>query len=75
MIINKKLEKVINNDKMAVVTGTKMHGRKLKYKVQIEGGEYLVNDGIGLKPEPNTRVWVHIPNGNLENAYIAALMA
>lgn len=74
MFINKKLERVINNDRMAVVLGTKAHGRKVKYRVQMDGGEYLVNDGIGLKPEPNTRVWVHIPNGNLENAYIAARM-
>ena len=72
MFINKKLERVINNDRMAVVTGTKMHRRKIKYMVQMDGGEYLVNDGIGLAPKPNTRVWVHIPNGNLENAYIAA---
>ena len=72
MFINKKLERVINNDRMAVVTGTKMHRRKIKYMVQMDGGEYLVNYGIGLAPKPNTRVWVHIPNGNLENAYIAA---
>jgi hypothetical protein len=74
MFINKKLERVINNDRMAVVLGTKAYGRKVKYRVQMDGGEYLVNDGIGLKPESNTRVWVHIPNGNLENAYIAARM-
>jgi len=72
MFINKKLERVINNDRMAVVLGTKMKGRKTLCRVQMDGGEYLVNDGIGLKPEPNTKVWVHIPNGNLENAYIAA---
>lgn len=30
MFINKKLERVINNDRMAVVTGTKMHRRKIK---------------------------------------------
>lgn len=72
MFINKKLERVINNDRMAVVLGTKMKGRKTLYRVQMDGGEYLVYDGIGLKPEPNTKVWVHIPNGNLENAYIAA---
>lgn len=72
MFIDKKLERVINNDRMAVVLGTKMKGRKTLYRVQMDGGEYLVYDGIGLKPEPNTKVWVHIPNGNLENAYIAA---
>lgn len=72
MFIDKKLERVINNDRMAVVLGTKMKGRKTLYRVQMDGREYLVYDGIGLKPEPNTKVWIHIPNGNLENAYIAA---
>lgn len=72
MFIDKKLERVINSDRMAVVLGTKMKGRKTLYRVQMDGGEYLVYDGIGLKPEPNTKVWIHIPNGNLENAYIAA---
>ena len=72
MFIDKKLERFINNDRMAVVLGTKTRGRKTRYRVQMDGAEYLVSDGIGLKPEPNTRVWVHIPNGNLENAYIAA---
>lgn len=72
MFIDKKLERFINNDRMAVVLGTKTKGRKTLYRVQMDGGEYLVGDGIGMKPEPNTRVWVHIPNGNLENAYIAA---
>ena len=72
MFINKKLEGVINNDRMAVVLGVKTKGRKVLYRVRMDGGEYLVNDGVGLKPEPNTKVWVHIPNGNIENAYIAA---
>ena len=74
MCINKKLERFINNDRMAVVLGTKTKGRKTRYRVQMDGAEYLVSDGIDLKPELNTKVWVHIPNGNLENAYIAARM-
>lgn len=75
MIVDKRLEKLIYNDRMAVVTGTQTKGRRTKYKVLMDGAEYLVSDGVNLAPSVNTKVWVHLPNGSLENAYISALIS
>ena len=43
-----------------------------KYKVKIDGIDYNVKDGIGLSPTVGTKVWVHLPNGKIDLAYIAA---
>lgn len=43
-----------------------------KYKVNIDGADYNVKDGIGLNPTVGTKVWVHLPNGKINQAYIAA---
>jgi len=43
-----------------------------KYKVNIDGVDYNVKDGIGLNPTVGTKVWVHLPNGKINQAYIAA---
>jgi len=43
-----------------------------KYLVQIDAGQYYVRDGINLNPTIGTKVWVHLPNGNINQAYIAA---
>ena len=42
------------------------------YKVNIDGAEYSVKDGINLNPTVGTKVWVHLPNGKINQAYIAA---
>lgn len=42
------------------------------YLVQIDGGQYYVKDGINLNPTIGTKVWVHLPNGKINQAYIAA---
>lgn len=73
MIINKKLEALLNNDKVATVTGIKTIGRTKKFIVKMDGGEYLVYDGVNLNPPINTKVWIHLPNGKLEQAYISAI--
>jgi hypothetical protein len=52
----------------AVVLGT----HKDKYKVNIDGADYYVKDGILLHPTIGTKVWVHCPNGKITEAYIAA---
>ena len=42
------------------------------YRVNIDGGDYSVKDGINLNPSVGTKVWVHLPNGKINGAYIAA---
>lgn len=42
------------------------------YLVKIDGGDYYVKDGINLNPTVGTKVWLHLPNGKLNMAYIAA---
>ena len=42
------------------------------YLVQIDAGQYYVKDGINLNPTIGTKVWVHLPNGKINQAYIAA---
>ena len=42
------------------------------YKVSIDGYEYNVKDGVGINPTVGTKVWVHLPNGKINQAYIAA---
>ncbi len=42
------------------------------YLVQIDTGQYYVKDGINLNPTIGTKVWVHLPNGKMNQAYIAA---
>ena len=43
-----------------------------KYKVNIDGVDYWIKDGIGLGLTVGMGVWVHVPNGKLGNAYICA---
>ncbi len=43
-----------------------------KYLVQIDGSNYQIKDGINLNPTVGTKVWVHLPNGKINQAYIAA---
>ena len=44
-----------------------------KYKVKIDGVEHWVKDGVQLHPAIGKSVWIHLPNGKLTDAYIAAL--
>lgn len=43
-----------------------------RYLVQVDAGQYRVKDGINLNPTIGTKVWLHLPNGNINQAYIAA---
>lgn len=43
-----------------------------KYTVSINGSKYLVKDGVGINPQPNTQVWVCVPNNDWNQAYICA---
>lgn len=42
------------------------------YKIIIDGIEYNVRDGVNINPTVGTKVWVHCPNGKINQAYIAA---
>lgn len=43
-----------------------------KYKVRIQGQVYVVKDGVGLMPAPNTSCWVCVPNNDWNLAFICA---
>jgi hypothetical protein len=43
-----------------------------KYTVTIDGADYTVPTGCGMKFVAGEKIWVHIPEGNLNNAYICA---
>lgn len=66
--INKAIAQTQVSDISTVVTATD----KNKYEVIIDGEKYKVSDGINLSPTVGTPVWVHIPNGDITKAYIAA---
>lgn len=68
VIVEKNIEKYQLLDVPSVVTGVK-NG---KYKVTINGAEYYVKDGVNINPAIGTLVWIHIPNGDIKNAYISA---
>ncbi len=67
ILIDKKIDSS-PTDIPTIVLG--QSGRK--YKVQIDGVERLVPDGINLCPTAGTKVWLRCPNGKIQDAYIAA---
>lgn len=68
LMLQKALEKHQTSDVASVVTEIKNN----KYKVTINGADYWVKDGVGIKPAVGTLVWIHVPNGQIGNAYISA---
>ncbi len=43
-----------------------------KYEVQIDGNYYWVKNGVGVNLNVGDHVWVHIPNGNMNEMFIMA---
>ena len=43
-----------------------------RYKVNIDGADYLVKDSVGLGVKIGTQVWVMIPNGNVGQGFVFA---
>lgn len=43
-----------------------------KYEVQINGSNYWVKNGVAISLEIGDHVWVHIPNGNMNEMFIMA---
>ena len=55
-----------------VVGESKKSKGKNKYRVKVDGEIYDVKDGLGIKPAPNSTVWVTVPNGDWSLAFICA---
>lgn len=68
IMVRKSIEQYQKLDVASVVTEIKDN----KYKVTIDGADYYVKDGVGINPVVGMSVWVHIPNSDMKNAYIAA---
>lgn len=58
----------ISKDVISVVTA--INGDK--YKVNIDGADYWVKDGIGLNLTVGTAVWVRVVGSGSEGMYIAS---
>lgn len=54
-----------------IVQGESKKGQH-RYMVKVKDAIYDVRDGIGLAPAPNTSVWVTVPNGDWNLAFICA---
>ena len=54
------------------VAGVVLGSSRGKYIVSINGEKRLLKDGVGINPQPNTAVWVCIPNNDINQAYICA---
>lgn len=69
-IVNKTLEKYIRTrDVVSAVTDIKNN----KYEISIDGKKYWVKDGVNISPGKGTMVWVRIPDGKINMAFIEAL--
>ena len=54
------------------VSGIVLDTKNGKYTVSVNGSKYLVKDGVGINPSPNTPVWICVPNNDWNQAYICA---
>ncbi len=68
LLIDQRVPKTVS-DIPTIVLGVKGN----KYLVKIDGVERYVKDGVQLHPTIGTAVWLHLPNGKISDAYIAAL--
>ena len=69
VIVAKRLEKTqISTDVASVVQ--EVSGNK--YKVTINGVKSWVKCGTDLTLNVGTAVWVHVPNGNINDSFIIA---
>ena len=68
-IVQRRMEQSgLNNQIQAIVLGSS-NG---KYIISVNGAKYSVRDGVGINPQPNTPVWVCVPNNDWNKAYICA---
>lgn len=70
IMIVKRLENLkISTDVASVVQDIKGN----KYKVAINGNEIWVKCGTNISVSKGSLVWIHIPNGNIKDAFILAI--
>ena len=43
-----------------------------QYKILIDGNAYWVKNGVGINLNVGDLVWLHIPNGNMNEMFIMA---
>lgn len=68
-IVMREINKLkISKDVVSVVTA--INGDK--YKVNVNGSDYWVKDGIGLNLTVGTAVWVRVVGSGSEGMYIAS---
>lgn len=66
-IVKKEIQKQSTNRVVAsVVTGIE-NG---KYKVGLDGNDYMVKDAVGINPTVGMGVWVMIPDVGIVQAFI-----
>lgn len=78
LMVSKMVEKMnLSSDVSSVVQDIEIVNKRNKviknYKVKIQGRDYMVYDGVDISPQVGQRVWIHIPYGNYDEAYICAL--
>lgn len=66
--ITKALKKYKKQDVMTSIKGISSG----KFIVEIDGKEYALHNGVGISLKVGDSVWVHLPNGNKQQAYICA---
>lgn len=72
VIVQKYFAKMkISQQVAGVVMGASGKGDD-RYIVAVKNGKYVMKDGVGVNPKPNTSVWVCVPNGDWNSAYICA---
>lgn len=70
-VVKKYMNTTINNqsrDVISVVTGIKGN----KYQVKIDNSIYWIKNGVNIEINVGNQVWVHIPNGNINEMFIIA---
>lgn len=69
-MIDKRLEKQNFGYDVAATIVSVTDGQ---YKIIVNGEEHVVKDGVRLSPTVGSAVWVRVPNGKWNNAFIEAI--
>lgn len=70
-IVQKYISTTTNNqsrDVVSVVTGIKGN----KYQVKIDNSTYWIKNGVDIEINVGNQVWIHIPNGKMNEMFIMA---
>ena len=67
ILVQKAIEKQ-NISRTVASTVESVNGNT--YKCNVDGAYYWLKNGTGVSLSNGTSVWVHIPNGKMNNAFI-----